>query len=56
MWHPSAEGLAELHEEGKVTAFPRSATSRRTRAISQPSLLEVGQLDTNTRTGWMGAT
>jgi hypothetical protein len=22
MWHPSAGGLAKLHEEGKVTVFP----------------------------------
>ena len=26
-WHPSAAGLATLHEEGKVSSFRRSATT-----------------------------
>ena len=35
MWHPAAGGLAELHEEGKVSVIPGDrAMTRRTRATS----------------------
>ncbi len=58
MWHPKAGGLAQLHGEGKVTVFPAIGydppdeshfTSRHYWEVG-----EVGQLATNTRTGWMG--
>jgi len=55
MWHPSAAGLAELHEEGKVTAFPAIGYEPQDEShFTSRHYWEVGQLDTNTRTGWMG--
>jgi uncharacterized protein (DUF1501 family) len=55
MWHPSARGLAELHEEGKVTAFPAIGYEPQDDShFTSRHYWEVGQLDTNTRTGWMG--
>ena len=55
MWHPSAAGLAELHEEGKVTAFPAVGYDPPDEShFTSRHYWEVGQLDTNTRTGWMG--
>jgi uncharacterized protein (DUF1501 family) len=58
MWHPAAGPLATLHGEGKVTTFPAVGydppdeshfTSRHYWEVG-----EVGQLATDTRTGWMG--
>jgi uncharacterized protein (DUF1501 family) len=55
MWHPSASGLAELHEEGKVTVFPAIGYEPQDEShFTSRHYWEVGQLDTNTRTGWMG--
>jgi len=55
MWHPSATGLAELHEEGKVTAFPAIGYEPQDEShFTSRHYWEVGQLDTNARTGWMG--
>jgi uncharacterized protein (DUF1501 family) len=55
MWHPSATGLAELHEEGKVTAFPAIGYEPQDEShFTSRHYWEVGQLDTNTRSGWMG--
>jgi uncharacterized protein (DUF1501 family) len=55
MWHPSAGGLAELHEEGKVTAFPAIGYEVQDEShFTSRHYWEVGQLDANTRTGWMG--
>jgi uncharacterized protein (DUF1501 family) len=55
MWHPSATGLAELHEEGKVTAFPAIGYEPQDEShFTSRHYWEVGQLDANTRTGWMG--
>ena len=55
MWHPSASGLAELHEEGKVTAFPAIGYEPQDEShFTSRHYWEVGQLDTNARTGWMG--
>jgi uncharacterized protein (DUF1501 family) len=55
MWHPSATGLAELHGEGKVTAFPAIGYEPQDEShFTSRHYWEVGQLDTNTRTGWMG--
>jgi uncharacterized protein (DUF1501 family) len=55
MWHPSATGLAELHGEGKVTAFPAIGYKPQDEShFTSRHYWEVGQLDTNTRTGWMG--
>ena len=55
MWHPSATGLAELHKEGKVTTFPAIGYEPQDEShFTSRHYWEVGQLDTNVRTGWMG--
>jgi uncharacterized protein (DUF1501 family) len=55
MWHPSAAGLAELHEQGKVTVFPAIGYEPQDEShFTSRHYWEVGQLDTNTRTGWLG--
>ena len=55
MWHPAAAGLAELHEEGKVTTFPAIGYQPADEShFTSRHYWEVGQLDANTRTGWMG--
>jgi uncharacterized protein (DUF1501 family) len=55
MWHPAAGGLAELHEEGKVTAFPAIGYQPADEShFTSRHYWEVGQLDANARTGWMG--
>jgi uncharacterized protein (DUF1501 family) len=55
MWHPAATGLAELHEEGKVTTFPAVGYDPPDEShFTSRHYWEVGELDTNTRTGWMG--
>lgn len=55
MWHPSAGGLATLHEEGKVTVFPAVGYDPPDEShFTSRHYWEVGQLDTQTRTGWMG--
>jgi uncharacterized protein (DUF1501 family) len=55
MWHPSAGGLAELHGEGKVTVFPAIGYDPPDEShFTSRHYWEVGQLDTNTRTGWIG--
>jgi len=55
MWHPSATGLAELHEQGKVTVFPAIGYEPQDEShFTSRHYWEVGQLDTNARSGWMG--
>ncbi len=55
MWHPSAGGLATLHEEGKVTVFPAVGYDPPDEShFTSRHYWEVGELDTNTRTGWIG--
>src|SRR5271170_2014221 len=55
MWHPSATSLAELHEQGKVTVFPAIGYEPQDEShFTSRHYWEVGQLDTNARTGWMG--
>jgi uncharacterized protein (DUF1501 family) len=55
MWHPAAGGLAELHEEGKVTTFPAVGYDPPDEShFTSRHYWEVGQLDTTTRSGWMG--
>jgi uncharacterized protein (DUF1501 family) len=55
MWHPAAAGLAELHEEGKVTTFPAIGYQPADEShFTSRHYWEVGQLDTQTRAGWMG--
>jgi uncharacterized protein (DUF1501 family) len=55
MWHPAAGGLAELHEEGKVSVFPAIGYEPSEEShFTSRHYWEVGQLDANARTGWMG--
>jgi uncharacterized protein (DUF1501 family) len=55
MWHPAAGGLAELHDEGKVTTFPAVGYDPPDEShFTSRHYWEVGQLETNTRSGWMG--
>jgi len=55
MWHPAAAGLAELHDEGKVTAFPAIGYQPQDEShFTSRHYWEVGQLDANARSGWMG--
>jgi uncharacterized protein (DUF1501 family) len=55
MWHPSAEGLAELHGEGKVTVFPAIGYDPPDEShFTSRHYWEVGALDANARTGWIG--
>jgi uncharacterized protein (DUF1501 family) len=55
MWHPEAKGLAELHSEGKVTVFPAVGYDPPDEShFTSRHYWEVGELEANTRTGWMG--
>src|SRR5271154_1447765 len=55
MWHPAAAGLAELHDEGKVTAFPAIGYQPQDEShFTSRHYWEVGQLDATARSGWMG--
>jgi uncharacterized protein (DUF1501 family) len=55
MWHPAAAGLAELHEEGKVSVFPAIGYEPSEEShFTSRHYWEVGQLDANARSGWMG--
>jgi uncharacterized protein (DUF1501 family) len=55
MWHPAAGGLAELHEEGKVTVFPAIGYAPADEShFTSRHYWEVGQLDAKARSGWMG--
>jgi uncharacterized protein (DUF1501 family) len=55
MWHPAASGLAELHDEGKVTVLPAIGYEPSEEShFTSRHYWEVGQLDANARSGWMG--
>jgi uncharacterized protein (DUF1501 family) len=55
MWHPGAAGLAKLHEEGKVTVFPAVGYDPPDEShFTSRHYWEVGELNTNARTGWIG--
>jgi uncharacterized protein (DUF1501 family) len=55
MWHPQVGGLAELHDEGKVSVFPAIGYEPSEEShFTSRHYWEVGQLDANARTGWMG--
>lgn len=54
-WHPSAAALAQLHAEGKVTVFPAVGYDDANQShFTSRHFWEVGELETETRTGWMG--
>ncbi len=55
MWHPNAGPLVELYEKEMVTVFPAIGyTPQDESHFTSRHYWEVGQLDTNTRTGWIG--
>ncbi|HWW91175.1 MAG TPA: DUF1501 domain-containing protein [Solirubrobacteraceae bacterium] len=55
MWHPNAAGLAKLHEEGKVSVFPAIGYDPPDEShFTSRHYWEVGGLDVNARSGWMG--
>jgi uncharacterized protein (DUF1501 family) len=55
MWHPQAGGLATLHEEHKVSVFPAIGYDPPDEShFTSRHYWEVGELDTQTRSGWMG--
>jgi uncharacterized protein (DUF1501 family) len=55
MWHPQAAGLAQLHGEGKVTVFPAIGYDPPDEShFTSRHYWEVGELDTQARSGWMG--
>lgn len=54
-WHPAAEGLRRLHEEGKVTVMPAIGYDSPNQShFTSRHFWEVGELDPNGTTGWMG--
>ncbi|HLM84616.1 MAG TPA: DUF1501 domain-containing protein [Solirubrobacteraceae bacterium] len=55
MWHPQAAGLAQLHSEGKVAVFPAIGYDPPDEShFTSRHYWEVGELNAETRTGWMG--
>lgn len=55
MWHPAAKGLADLHAARKVTVMPAMGyTSPNQSHFTSRHFYEVGSLDVNARTGWLG--
>jgi len=54
-WHPAAAGLSQLHSEGKVTVLPAIGYDSPNQShFTSRHFWEVGELDTNGTTGWMG--
>jgi uncharacterized protein (DUF1501 family) len=54
-WHPSAEGLATLHAEGKLTVIPGIGYDHPDQShFTSRHYWEVGALDTRAGLGWMG--
>jgi uncharacterized protein (DUF1501 family) len=54
-WHPSAAGLATLHAEGKVSAFPAIGYDHPDQShFTSRHYYEIGELEVGFRTGWMG--
>ena len=54
-WHPSATPLHQLHQEGKVTVFPAIGYAGADQShFTSRHYWEVGELSTNTNTGWLG--
>lgn len=54
-WHPAASGLATLHGEGKVSAFPAIGYEHPDQShFTSRHYYEVGELDVGFHTGWLG--
>lgn len=55
MWHPGAAGLAKLYGEGKVGVLPAIGYNPPDEShFTSRHYWEVGELNTQARTGWMG--
>jgi len=54
-WHPAAQGIATLHDEGKVSVIPAIGYANSDMShFTSRHYWEVGATDANLRTGWMG--
>jgi uncharacterized protein (DUF1501 family) len=54
-WHPSADGLATLHGEGKVSVLQAVGYDNSDKShFTARHYYEVGQTDPHLRTGWLG--
>ena len=54
-WHPAAAGLATLHGEGKVSAFPAIGYDHPDQShFTSRHYYEIGELEVGYRTGWLG--
>lgn len=54
-WHPSAQPLHQLHQEGKVTVFPAIGYAGADQShFTSRHYWEVGELSTQASTGWLG--
>jgi uncharacterized protein (DUF1501 family) len=54
-WHPAADAFATLHSEGTLTVFPAIGYSGPNQShFTSRHFWEVGALDTQVRTGWLG--
>ncbi|MFN8217218.1 MAG: DUF1501 domain-containing protein [Solirubrobacterales bacterium] len=54
-WHPAAAGLATLHAEGKVSAFPAIGYDHPDQShFTSRHYYEIGELDVGFHTGWLG--
>ncbi len=54
-WHPAAAGLATLHGEEKVSAFPAIGYDHPDQShFTSRHYYEIGELDVGFRTGWLG--
>ncbi|HET9591683.1 MAG TPA: hypothetical protein VFP17_02100 [Solirubrobacterales bacterium] len=54
-WHPAASGLATLHGEGKVSAFPAIGYDHPDQShFTSRHYYEIGELQVGYRTGWLG--
>jgi uncharacterized protein (DUF1501 family) len=54
-WHPAAAGLATLHDEGKVSAFPAIGYEHPDQShFTSRHYYEIGELDVGFHTGWLG--
>lgn len=57
MWHPRASALHRLHQADKLTVMPAIGyTGADQSHFTSRHFWEVGELDANERTGWMGRT
>jgi uncharacterized protein (DUF1501 family) len=54
-WHPSAQGLKTLHDEGKVTILPAIGYDDANQShFTSRHYYEVGEVEVGGNTGWLG--